>query len=344
MEKIDARTHNQQTQYELRKQVVRLRKRGLSTKETAELVGISASHASTIWQKYLRGGIEAIKPGKRGRRQGAQRVLDAEQEQSVQTMLVDKAPNQLKLPFALWTRDAVRLAIKKKFGIELPLRTITDYLKRWGFTPQKPAKRAYEQDPKKLKQWLEQGYPEIASRAKKEKAEIHWGDETGVNNEAYNARGFAPKGQTPIVRLNAKRSSINMISSITNQGKVRFMLYRETMTSPVLIRFLSRLIKDVDRKVFLILDNLRVHHSKVVRKWLSEHQDQIEVFYLPPYTPEHNPDEYLNGNLKQRIRSGLPARNSDDLAKKTRSFMKTLQRRPDHVKGYFKHPLVRYAA
>ncbi|WP_208609727.1 transposase, partial [Desulfofustis glycolicus] len=98
------------------------------------------------------------------------------------------------------------------------------------------------------------------------------------------------------------------------------------------------------RKVFLILDNLRVHHSKVVRKWLSEHQDQIEVFYLPPYTPEHNPDEYLNGNLKQRIRSGLPARNSDDLAKKTRSFMKTLQRRPNHVKSYFKHPLVRYAA
>ncbi|SHI15622.1 transposase [Desulfofustis glycolicus] len=98
-----------------------------------------------------------------------------------------------------------------------------------------------------------------------------------------------------------------MISYITNQGKVRFMLYRETMTSPVLIRFLSRQIKDVDRKDFLILDNLRVHHSKVVRKRLSEHKEQIEVFYLPRYTPEHNPDEYLIGNLKQRIRSGLPA-------------------------------------
>jgi len=344
MEKTDARTHNQQTQYELRKQIIRLRKRGLSTKKAAELVGISASHASTIWQKYLRGGIEAIKPGKRGRRHGAQRVLNAEQEQGVQAMLVDKAPHQLKLPFALWTRDAVRLAVKKRFGIELPLRTITDYLKRWGFTPQKPAKRAYEQDQKKLKQWLEHGYPGIVSRAKKEEAEIHWGDETGVNNQAYHARGFAPRGQTPVVRLNAKRSSINMISSITNQGKVRFMLYRETMTSPVLIRFLSRLIKDVERKVFLVLDNHRVHHSKVVRKWLAEHQDQIEVFYLPPYTPEHNPDEYLHGDLKQRIRSGLPAQNSDDLAKKTRSFMKTLQRRPNHVRNYFKHPLVRYAA
>ena len=126
---IDARTQNQQTQYELRKQVVRLRKWGFSNKQTAEIVGLSTAHASTIWQKYLQGGIEAIKPGKRGRRHGAQRVLDVEQETSVRDMLVDKAPDQLKLPFALWTRDAVRLAIKKKYGVELPLRTITDYLK-----------------------------------------------------------------------------------------------------------------------------------------------------------------------------------------------------------------------
>lgn len=344
MEKIDARKHNQQTQYELRKQVVRLRKRGLANREVAEIVGIAEAHASTIWQKYQKGGIEAIKPGKRGRRHGEQRVLDAEQERAVQEMLVDKAPHQLKLPFALWTRDAVRLAIKKRYGLELPLRTVSDYLKRWGFTPQKPAKRAYEQNPEKLKAWLEEGYPEIAARARKEKAEVHWGDETGVNNEAYNARGFAPKGKTPIIHLNAKKSSINMISSITNQGKVRFMLYRETMTAKVLIKFLSRLIKDVDPKVFLILDNHRVHHSKAVKSWLDDHKERIEVFFLPPYAPEHNPDEYLNGDLKQKIRSGLPARGERDLAKKTRSFMKTLQRRPHHVKNYFKHPLVSYAA
>lgn len=344
MENIDARKHNQQTQYELRKQLVRLRKKGVSCQEAAALVGISASHASTIWQKYLHGGIDAIKPGKRGRRAGAKRALSIEQEKSMQAMMVDKAPNQLKLPFALWTRDAVRMAVKKKFGIELPLRTVTDYLKRWGFTPQKATKRAYEQDPKKIMQWLEQGYPEIAKRAKREKAEIHWGDETGVNNEAYHARGFAPKGKTPVVQINAKKCSINMISSITNQGKVRFMLYRETMTASVLIRFMRRLIKDVERKVFLILDNLRVHHSKVVQKWLAEHKEKIEVFFLPPYSPEHNPDEYLNGDLKHRIRSGLVSRDTQDLEKKTRSFMKTLQRRPQHVKNYFKHELVRYAA
>ena len=344
MEKIDTRRQNQQIQHELRKQFIRLRQRGFPNREAAAIVGFSETHASTIWQRYVRGGAEAIKPGKRGRRHGAQRVLSGEQEAVLRNMLVDKAPDQLKLPFMLWSRDAVCLAIKKEFGIDLPLRTVTDYLKRWGFSLQKPAKRANEQDPAKLKQWFEQGYPEIAARAKREKAEIHWGDETGVNSEAYNVRGFAPKGKTPIVRLPAKRSSINMISSITNQGKVRFMLYRETMTAPVLIRFMSRLIKDVEKKVFLILDNHKVHHSKKVREWLDSRQRQIEVFFLPPYAPEYNPDEYLNGNLKQRIRSGLPSKSQKALETKTRSFMKTLQRRPEHVKNYFNHPLVRYAA
>jgi len=344
MNTTDARTLNQQTQYELRKQVVRLREQGLDNQAISEIVGLSKSHVSTIGKKYERGGLDAIKPGLRGRRHGAQRELTAEQEVGIQKLLVDKTPDQLKLSFALWTRDAVRLAIKQIYGRELPLRTISDYLKRWGFTPQKPTKRAYEQNPKLVAQWHETVYPDIQARAKQEKAEIHWGDETGIQNDAYNAKGFAPKGKTPVVQINATKSRVNMISSITNRGKVRFMLYRETMTSQVLIKFMSRLVKGSDRKVFLILDNLRVHHSKLVKAWLEENKEQIEVFYLPSYSPELNPDEYLNGDLKQSIRSGLPARSEKALTRKTRSFMRKLQNRPKHVSNYFKHPKIAYAA
>lgn len=343
MDKTDARTQSPQTQYELRKQLIRLRKKGITNLAAAEIVGISETHASTVWQTYLNGGIEAIKSKKRGRRHGEKRRLTAEQEAAIQKLLVDKTPDQLKLPFALWTREAVRQTILRHYGIDLPLRTITDYLKRWGFTPQKPVKRAYEQDPKKVACWLETEYPGIAAQAKREKAEIHWGDETGVQNNEYNARGFSPKGKAPVVSLNAKKSRINMISSITNQGKVRFMLYREKMSSPVLIKFMSRLVKDCERKVYLILDNLKVHHSKKVAKWLENKREKIEVFYLPPYAPEYNPDEYLNGGLKKHIRSGIPARSQNDITKKTRSFMKTLQNRPHHVKKYFKHPKIAYA-
>jgi len=343
MKDTDARTLGPQSQYEHRKQVIRLRKKGMTNRMVAEIVGTTASHASTIWQAYQHGGIEAIKPRTRGRRYGAQRRLTAEQETAVQKLLVDKTPDQLKLPFALWTRDAVRLAIRQMYRIDLPIRTIGDYLKRWGLTPQKPVKRAYEQDPVKVARWLESEYPEIAARATKEKAVINWGDETGIQSDAYNARGFSPRGKAPVIQLNVKKSSISMISAISNQGTVRFMLYREKMSSPVLIRFMSRLIKESQRKVFLILDNLKVHHSKKVTAWLETKQKKIEVFYLPPYTPEHNPDEYLNGDLKQRIRSGLPARSQNDLVRKTHSVMKTLQKRPQHVKNYFKHPLVAYA-
>jgi transposase len=343
MEKIDARKHSPRTQYEMRKQVVRLRKQGLSNKTVAQGVGISESHASTIWQRYKKEGSSAIKLGKRGRRHGEKRSFLPEQEKQIQRCLIDKTPDQLKLNFALWTRDAVRLLIKSHCGISMPIRTVGEYLKRWGFTPQKPIKRAYEQNPQAVKQWLETQYPAIESQAKKKKAEIHWGDETGIQTDAYRVRGFAPKSQTPIIRLAAKRNSVNMISTITNQGKMRFMMYRDTMTGKILIKFMARLTKDAGGKVFLILDNLRCHHGKKVKKWLENHKEEIEVFYLPSYSPELNPDEYLNGNLKAKVHSGIPARNQNELEHKTRSFMRTLSKRPGHVRSYFGHPKVQYA-
>ena len=226
----------------------------------------------------------------------------------------------------------------------MPIRTVGEYLKRWGFTPQKPVKRAYEQSSQAVQKWLERDYPVIFSRAKREKAEIHWGDETGIQTGANRVRGFAPKGATPVVRMVAKKSHVSMISAITNEGKVRFMMYQEAMNSELLIMFMTRLIKDAGRKVFLILDNLRVHHGKTVKQWLEEHREQIEVFHLPSYSPELNPDEYLNGNLKTKVHSGKPVRNQEDLEKKTRSFMRTLLKRPAHVQSYFKHPKVTYAA
>lgn len=344
MEKIDARKHSPQTQYELRKQVIRMRKQGHKNTTVAEAVGISASHASTIWQRYKKKGSAAIKIGQRGRQHGDQRVLRAEQEREIQRFLIDRTPDQLKLSFALWTREAVKLLIKQKYGMNMPIRTVGEYLKRWGFTPQKPVKRAYEQNTQAVNRWLETQYPAIATQARKENAEIHWGDETGVQTDAYRVRGFAPKGNAPVVKLPAQKSSINMISSITNQGQMRFMMYRGTMNCQLLIKFMTRLIQDSGRKVFLVLDNLRSHHGKIVKEWLSSHKEAIEVFYLPSYSPELNPDEYLNGDLKLRVHSGMPARNQKELERKTKSFMQSIAKRPQHVQNYFKHPKVKYAA
>lgn len=344
MENTDARKHSPETQHQIRKQIIRLSGKGYSNRAVADGVGISESHASTIWQRYKKEGNKAIKLGKRGRRTGEQRTLSYDQETQIQKALIDKTPDQMKLPFALWTRDAVKLLIQQWYSIEMPIRTVGEYLKRWGFTPQKPIKRAYEQSSQAVKKWLDKDYPVIASRAKQEKAEIHWGDETGIQTGANRVRGFAPKGQTPVVRIVAKKSHISMLSAITNQGKVRFMIYGDAMNSALLVKFMTRLIKDADRKVFFILDNLRAHHSKNVKQWLEENKEKIEVFHLPSYSPELNPDEYLNGNLKNNVHSGNPVRTQKDLEKKTRSFMRTLIKRPANVRSYFKHPKVDYAA
>lgn len=180
----------------------------------------------------------------------------------------------------------------------MPIRTVGEYLKRWGMTPQKPQKRAYEQRALEVKKWLEEEYPRIQAQAKQESAEIYWGDETGLRNDCQHERGYAPKGKTPTIKLNANREFINMISAITNQGKVRFRFFKGTMNSDVLIDFFVRLLKDAKRKVIMILDNLRVHHCAPVKEWLEKHKAMIEVFYLPAYSPEFNPEEYLNCNLK----------------------------------------------
>ncbi|WP_444916185.1 IS630 family transposase [Microbulbifer sp. TRSA007] len=213
---------------------------------------------------------------------------------------------QLKLNYALWTCKTFMELIEREFGIKMSIRTVGDYLKRWDFTPQKPAIRAYEQNPKVVKKWMEEDYPYIKQRAKKEGAEIYWGDETDIRSDCQHERGYAPKGKPPIVKLTAKRASLNMILAITNQGTVRFQIYEGSMNADRLIGFLKRLIKTAGRKVYLILDNLRVHHARVIKAWLSEHEDEIEKFYLSSYSPELNPDEYLNFDLKGGVYSGIP--------------------------------------
>jgi len=344
MEKTDTRKLKPEVQQELRNQAIRLRKAGRTYKEIGAIVGVHHTNVCKWWKAYEQGGQKAIRHKLRGRRKGDCRTLTDDQERELQRSIKDRCPDQLKLPFALWTRIAVQQFVRQLYSIQMPIRTVGEYLKRWGFTPQKPLTRAYEKNPKAVKQWLDESYPAIAEQAKTEDAEIHWGDETGLLNNAYYHRSYAPAGKTPAIRLPAKREKISMISTVTNQGKVRFMVYENAMNAKTLIRFMTRLIKDTDRKVFLILDNLRTHHSKPVSEWLDEHKDEIEVFYLPSYSPELNPDEYLNRDLKLNVHKSKPARTKSQLKRKTIGHLRKLQKLPKRIMKYFKDPNIAYAA
>ena len=341
--KKDARTLKKQVQEEKRRTSIKLWKKSLSTSEIADLLEVSIRSVQLWIAAYKSGGMSALKTRRMGSPKGAGKTLTDEQENFIRRQIQDVYPDQLKLDYALWTRKAVMELIKKEYAIDMPIRTVGEYLKRWGMTPQKPQKRAYEQRSPEVKQWLEEDYPAIKKRAKKEEAEIFWGDETGLKNNCQHERGYAPKGKTPVIKLNANHESINMLSAITNQGKVRFRVFEGTMNADILIDFMMRLVNRSKKKIFLILDNLKVHHAKPVKEWLEEHKAMIEVFYLPAYSPELNPDEYLNCDLKKGVHSGKPARNKKQLKDKTRKHMKMLQNKPARVKKYFMNENIRYA-
>ena len=297
MEKRDARKLSTQVQQELREMAIRLKESGKTYKTIAEIVHVQPTTICAWYKAYQRGGKKAIKIKKRGRPSGSCRTLTAVQEHEIQKAIVDKCPDQLKFPFALWTRVAVQQLIRELFSIKMPIRTVGEYLKRWNYTPQKLLRKAYKQNPKAISAWLKDEYPAIAMKSKKENAEIHWGDETGRCNDSYHGRSYAPRGETPAIKIHPRCQRVNLISTVTNQGKVRFMIYKDKMNSQTLIQFMKRLIKDSNQKIFLILNNLRVHHSHMVRDWLKGHKTEIEVFFLPSYSPELNPDEYLNCDL-----------------------------------------------
>jgi len=340
----DFRSLSPTAQAELRRVAVNMVLGGTSRVEVACAVGVNRRFVGEWLHAYERGGDAALSGGRRGRRPGEQKALNVRQEAMIRRMIASKCPDQLQLPFALWTREAVGQIIARKTGISLSLTAIGTYLAAWGFTPQKPIRRATERNEVAIKAWLDTDYPKIAKRAKKQGAEIHWADETGVSNQANYGRSFAPQGETPVIPRPAARFTQSMISSVTNLGTLRFMIYDGALNTRIFLNFLRRLVKDAGRKLFVIVDNLRVHHAKIVMAWVAENADRIELFFLPPYAPERNPDEYLNNDVKQGLGRRSTPMDKATMKAGLRSHMRCLQRRPDKVRAFFQAPDVRYAA
>ena len=171
-----------------------------------------------------------------------------------------------------------------------------------------------------------------------------WGDETGYQNETNHVKGYAPIGKTPVLPVGNEHFRVNMIRAISNQGKLQFMFYRDSMNAGKLIEFLRRLVAGATRKIHLILDNMKVYHARLVKEWLGRHRDEIEWFFLPPYSPQHNPDEYLNGKLKRELARKGYSRTVGELESKARGAMKRFQNDGARVASFFQAEPVRYAS
>ena len=342
MEIINLKSVSPETRKIIKKQVISLIKKGKKQSEIADTVCISPQAVKRISSAYKKEGAACLKEKKRGRKLGEKRQLTPAQEKEIRGILIDRSPDRMKLSFMLWTRAAVCQLVEEKYGITITLRNMSEYLKRWGMTCQRPTRKAYFQDNVKLNAFMHETYPAIVKKAKTEDAVIFWGDETGINNQAYHVSGYAPKGHTPVVPSYSKVEKINMVSAISNQGRCHFLCYEENMTQQRFIDFMERLVKDTDRKVLFIVDNLKVHHGKIVAGWLSEHKDEIELFFTSPYSPEINPDEYLNNSLKQNIHSGIIPHTKEQILNKTEKFMLGLQECEEKVSCYFRHKKLKY--
>jgi transposase len=315
---------------------------GRTQVEVAKIFGVTRQSVGNWMKAYHENGLKALKAKKLGRKKGG-KLLPWQAAQTAK-IVIDRHPEQLKFPWGLWTRKSVGELIYKKFGIRLSRWTVGRYLKRWGFTPQKPVRKAYEKNPKAVKKWLEKDYPEIREKARNEHADIFWGDESGLRSEHFVGRTYGKKGKTPEIPCTAKRFGCNMISAIANTGKLYFMVFKEKFSSDIFIEFMDRLVRKYPRKVFLIVDNHSVHTSRKTKEWIKEHSEDISIFYLPTYSPELNPDELLNQDVKSNSQKTGRANNKEELMSKTRSFLRKRQKQPHVVKRYFMGKHVQYAA
>ena len=234
--------------------------------------------------------------------------------------------------------------IKKRFGLALSVWTVGRYLRRWGLTPQKPARRVYQQNPEAVQQWLEVEYPEVRKQAKAEGTEIHWGDEMGVRSDYQAGRTWGRKGRTPVVSGTGQRFRCNIISALTNQGTLRFRVFQENFSGEVFIDFLRRLVRDRGKKVYLIVDRHPVHTSRKVQWWVECHQEEIRLVYLPPYSPALNPGEYLNQEVKSDAAGRWGPRTQRKMMDNLRSYLRSTQKCQDVVRRFFHAEPVRYAA
>jgi transposase len=342
MTKRDARFLTSEAQEALRIRVVEAVRGEMSQTEAARVFGVSRVSVNGWMKRVTQGGVKALRTGPRGRPKSP--ALPGRDAARAVRKITGACPDQLRLPFALWTREAVVQLLARDFGLSVSVWTAGRYLRSWGLTPQKPVRRAYERDPVAVAAWLNEQYPAIAARAKSEGAEIHWGDEMELRSDYQAGRSWSLRGRTPVIPGTGQRFGCNMISTITNRGRLAFMLFTENFVVPVFLRFLRRLLRHAGRKVFLVVDGHSVHKAAAVRRWLAAHKDRIEIFFLPPYSPDLNPDELLNHDVKANALGRRRPATRPEIIAGLRSYLRSTQKLPTIVSNFFRHELVRYAA
>jgi transposase len=337
---MDARRLDHKTLTELRKRAVASVQEGQSPEVVAKALGINRVTIYGWLARYRNGGLDALDARKRG---GRKPKLDAKSIKWIYNTVTSKNPLQLKFTFALWTAKMVGEIIHQRFAIKLSKASVCRLLNQLGLTPQRPVWRAYQQRPEEVRRWLDEEYPHIRAMARRYKALIFFGDEAGVRSDHHAGTTWAIKGKTPIVSSTGARFGLNLISAVGVNGEFRFMTVRGRISASKFIEFIKRLIQGVDRMVFLIVDGHPTHKAKMVRRYVDSIKDRFRLFYLPPYSPELNPDERVWNDLKNNGIGKQVITTPKKLYRTVISYLRFIQKSPSRVRSYFNNETTLYA-
>jgi len=312
---------------------------GLTADRIAEILDVGRSTVFDWISRYRQGGLASISTKFAS---GRPTVLDDSEMIRLFTMINGKDPRAYSFGVALWTRALIRDLIKKTFAKDVSLVTVGRILKKLGMSPQRPLYRSWKQDPHRVEKWKREEYPAIKDRAAQVGATILFADEASVRTDYHAGTTWAPVGQTPVVTGSAVRHAVKMVSAIGQRGQLSFQVHEGSMNAERFIEFLECLIHDFDTPIFLVVDGSSVHKANIVKEYVASTQGRLELFFLPPYSPELNPDEWVNKNVKHdRIARAVPF-TRDDLMKIAIDALERLKQCPEIVRGFFGDPKLRY--
>ncbi len=301
-------------------------------------------HRCTVyrWLKAARGRGNGLRALASRPASGRPRTLSAKQERQVFRWVNGKNPMQYGFDFGLWTRHIVRELIHQRFGVRLSLASIGVLLARQGLTPQKPLQRAYQRDPDAIARWQRETYPAIARKAKRDKGEIYFWDESGFRANAVHGTTWGATGQTPVVSVPGQRQSISAASAVSAKGAFWFATYPGALTGPLFVELLRRMMHGRRKPLHLILDGLPAHKTLAVKAYVAGLDGRLTVHYLPGYAPDLNPDELVWSHAKRTSNARRPLQKGEHLVDRITAQLAEMARRPALVRSFFSHPSVAY--